>query len=54
MLAESLPGTNVLDDALRISACTIVGVFVFFIANRSLGGRELGVLLRGGVKKRKK
>ena len=54
MLAESLPGTNVLDDALRISACTIVGAFVFFIANRSLGGRELGVLLRGGVKKRKK
>jgi putative peptidoglycan lipid II flippase len=53
-LAASLPGTSVLEDALRIVACTIVGVFVFFVAHRSFGGRELGVLFRGGVRKRKK
>ena len=51
MLAESLPGISVLDDALRIVLCTIVGAFVFFVALRSLGGRELGILFRGGIKK---
>jgi len=54
MLAESLPGTSALEDALRIVTCTIVGAFVFFVVYRSLGGRELGVLFRGGFKKRRK
>ena len=54
MLIESLPGTSALDDALRIVLCTIVGVFVFFIVHRSLGGRELGILFRSGLEKRNK
>jgi len=54
VLAASLPGTRVSDDALRIIVCTVVGAFVFFIVYRSLGGRELGVLFRGGVRKKRK
>ena len=54
MLAASLPGTSVVEDALRIVACTVVGAFVFFVVHRSLGGRELGILFRGGFKKDKK
>ena len=54
MLASSLPGTNVPADALRIMVCTLVGVLIFFVVLRSLGGRELGILFRGRVKKNKK
>jgi len=54
MLAESLLGTSALEDALRIATCAIVGAFVFFVVHRSLGGRELGVLFRGGFRKGKK
>ena len=51
MLASSFPGTNISADALRIVVCTLVGVFIFFVALRSLGGRELGILFRGGGRK---
>jgi hypothetical protein len=54
LLATTVPGTSSVSDALRIALCTIVGVFVFFVVYRSLGGRELGVLLRGRLRKTKK
>ena len=54
ILAASLRGTSVPDDAMRIIACTVVGAFIFFVVYRSLGGRELGVLFRGGVRKKRK
>jgi putative peptidoglycan lipid II flippase len=54
LLAQSLPGTNVIDDALRIILCAAVGAFLFFVVLRCLGGRELGILFRGGFKTRKK
>jgi peptidoglycan biosynthesis protein MviN/MurJ (putative lipid II flippase) len=53
MIIQAVPGTSSLDDLLRISLCTIVGAFLFFVIHRSLGGRELGILMRS-VKKRKK
>ena len=54
MLAASLPGTSVFADGQRIIMCTLVGIFVFFVALRSLGGRELGILLRGRESKNEK
>jgi putative peptidoglycan lipid II flippase len=54
MMIPVLPGSSFLDDLLRIVLCTVVGVFVFFVVLRSLGGRELGILLRSGLEKRKK
>ena len=54
MIIQALPGASSLDDLLRIALCTIVGAFVFFVVLRSLGGRELGILFRGGYSQRKK
>ena len=54
MMIQALPGPGSLDDLLRIISSIIVGIFVFFIVHRCLGGRELGILFRGGVKKQKK
>jgi putative peptidoglycan lipid II flippase len=54
MVIQSVPGTGSLDDLLRVVLCTVVGVFVFFVVLRTLGGRELGIMLRGGLEKRKK
>jgi putative peptidoglycan lipid II flippase len=51
MMIQTLPGAGSLDDLLRIIACTIVGVFVFFVVHRCLGGRELGILFRRGREK---
>jgi putative peptidoglycan lipid II flippase len=53
MIIQAVPGVSSLDDLLRIILCTIVGVFVYFVVHRSLGGRELGILIRGGLEKRK-
>ena len=53
LLIQSIPGAGSLDDLLRIALCTVVGSFVFFTVHRCLGGRELGILFRGGLKKRK-
>ena len=50
-IIQVVPGGGSLADLLRIALCTVVGVFVFFIVLRSLGGRELGILIRGGKKK---
>ena len=54
MTVQAIPGPGSLDDILRIVLCTVVGVFVFFVVHRSLGGRELGILFRSGLEKRKK
>ena len=54
MVIQTVPGTSSLDDLLRIFLSTIVGAFVFFVVLRSLGGRELGILLRSGREKREK
>ena len=54
MIIQTIPGLGSLDDLLRIILCAVVGVFVFFVVHRSLGGRELGILFRGGLEKRKK
>ena len=54
LLAPSIPGTGVIDDALRIILCAVVGAFIFFIVLRCLGGRELGILFRGGFKQSRK
>jgi putative peptidoglycan lipid II flippase len=48
MIIRSIPGGGSLSDLLRIALCTVVGAFVFFVVHRSLGGRELGILFRGG------
>ena len=53
MIIQTIPGPGSLDDLLRIILCAVVGVFVFFVVHRSLGGRELGILCRGGREKRK-
>lgn len=49
-----IPGHGSLDDLLRIFSCGIAGTFVFFVVYRGLGGRELGILFRGGIKKWRK
>jgi len=54
MIIRSIPGTSSLDDLLQIALCTIVGMFVFFTVHRSLGGRELGILFRGGSRSQEK
>ena len=54
MIIQVLPGASSLDDLLRIALCTVVGAFVFFVVLRSLGGRELGILFRGGFRNQKK
>jgi putative peptidoglycan lipid II flippase len=51
MIILVIPGASPLDNLLRIALCTIVGVFVFFVVHRALGGRELGILLRGGSRR---
>ena len=51
MIIRAIPGAGSLDDLLRIALCTVVGMFVFFVVHRSLGGRELGILFRGGIRK---
>ena len=52
-MIQTIPGPSSLDDILRIVLCTVIGVFVFFVVHRSLGGRELGILCRLGREKRK-
>ena len=54
MIIQSVPGSSWIDEVLRISLCTVVGAFIFFIVLRSLGGRELGILIRGGSRDLKK
>lgn len=49
---KSLPGNSSLDDILHISLGGIVGVTVFFLVLRFLGGRELSILVQGKLKKR--
>jgi putative peptidoglycan lipid II flippase len=53
MMIQVLPHSNSFDDLLRIVLCTIVGALVFFVVHRCLGGRELGILFRGGLEKRR-
>ena len=53
LLVASMPGITVFEDALRIFTCAVVGAVVYFVVLRCLGGRELGILFRGGLKKRK-
>ena len=52
MIIQAIPGAGSLDDLLRIILCIVMGTFVYFVVLRSLGGRELGILFRGGLKKR--
>ena len=54
MIIDVIQGHSWLDEILRISLCTTVGMFIFFVVLRSLGGRELGILFRGGSRKLKK
>ena len=54
MIIKALPGASSLDDLLRIALCTVVGAFVFFVVLRLQGGRELGILFRGGFRNRKR
>jgi len=54
IMLPALSGTSSLDDLLRVILCTVVGIFVFFVVHRSLGGRELGILFRSGLEKREK
>jgi hypothetical protein len=50
---QFIPGAGSLADILRIVLCTVVGAFVYFVVLRSLGGRELGILFRGGSREKK-
>jgi len=50
LMIPVLPGSGSLADLLRITLCTVVGAFVFFVVHRALGGRELGILMRGGFR----
>jgi putative peptidoglycan lipid II flippase len=50
---KSLTGNSSLDDILHISLGSIVGMTVFFLVLRFLGGRELGILAGVKLKKRK-
>jgi putative peptidoglycan lipid II flippase len=54
IMIQALPGSGSLDDLLRIITCPIVGATVFFVVHRLLGGQELGILLRGGLEKRRR
>ena len=54
LVIQSVPGGGSINDMLRIVLCTVVGIFVFFVVLRCLGGRELGILLRGGLRKRRR
>ncbi|MDR1962313.1 MAG: murein biosynthesis integral membrane protein MurJ [Planctomycetaceae bacterium] len=49
---KSLPGESSVDDVIHIVFGGIVGIFVYAVVYRFLGGRELGILLRGRVKKK--
>jgi len=48
LIVPAMPRGGSLADLLRITECTVVGAFVFFVVHRALGGRELGILIRGG------
>ena len=54
VMLQTISGVSFIDDLQRVVACVVVGAFVFFIIHRSLGGRELGILLRKGLEKREK
>jgi putative peptidoglycan lipid II flippase len=53
LVIQTIPGASSVDDILRIALCAIIGAFVYFVALRSLGGRELGILFRGGGRGKK-
>lgn len=48
LIIPTVPKNGSLADLLRITVCTVVGAFVFFVVHRAMGGRELGILMRGG------
>ncbi|GHT47402.1 hypothetical protein FACS189454_09770 [Planctomycetales bacterium] len=53
VVMESLPGNSSFDDILHIGFGGVIGVSVFLFVLRFLGGRELGIIVRGRVKKNK-
>jgi putative peptidoglycan lipid II flippase len=54
IVMRTLPGQSSLDDILHIVLGGVVGLFVYFTVYRSLGGRELGILIRGRVRRNKR
>ncbi len=52
MTMKLLPGRDSLSDIIHIVAGGGIGGFVFFSVHRILGGRELGILLRGRERKK--
>ena len=52
LMMKLLPGQDSVSDLIHIVTGSVVGGFVFFTAYRLLGGRELGILLRGRERKK--
>ena len=52
MTMKMLPGQDSLSDVIHIVSGTVIGAFVFFTVHRILGGRELGILIRGRERKK--
>ncbi|MDR3234853.1 MAG: murein biosynthesis integral membrane protein MurJ [Planctomycetaceae bacterium] len=50
IVMKSLPGNSSFDDILHIALGGIVGGAVFLFVLRFLGGREIGIILRGRLK----
>ena len=53
MTMMALPGSDSISDLIHILVGGLVGMIVYAIAYRALGGRELGILLRGREREKK-
>lgn len=51
VIMKTLPGESSLDDVIHLLLGGLVGIFVFAVMYRFVGGRELGTILRVFVKK---
>lgn len=54
MVMKAIPGHDSVSDIIHIAVGGGVGVFVYFILHRAFGGRELGILVRGRLRKTKR
>jgi putative peptidoglycan lipid II flippase len=52
LIMKALPGESSLDDIIHLLLGGVVGIFVFAVVYRFVGGRELGVIIRGYIKKK--
>jgi putative peptidoglycan lipid II flippase len=52
VIMKTLPGESSADDVIHLLLGGLVGIFVFGVVYRFVGGRELGTILRMFIKKR--